>query len=235
MLVRNYLATTGQRQITVIISANIRSPDIAALATGQGWRGTENITLVINAGVDVATLQISGIPDDRLHIINNGRIGGVLNSGTGLYTRIRILVTNNGTIFGGGGMGGRGSSAGYSYPGGTSDTAQGGVGGNGAGFTASAAVSMVARDTSPAPTSGSYVSYSGAIFPGDTRPWAQGGFGGSGGAIGVAGANGENASSGGTGATGSVPGSPPAAAGYYVDGNSYITWLATGTRLGRVI
>lgn len=193
------------------------------------------IECVINPGVDVATLSISGIPDDVLHVINNGRIGGVINSGTGLYTRIRIRVTNNGTIFGGGGRGGNGGGASYSYSGGTSDSAQGGVGGNGAGFTTSSTVSMVARDTSPAPTSGTYVSYAGAIFPGDTRPWAQGGFGGSGGGIGVAGLSGGAGSSGGTGAIAPDSGAPGTAAGYYVDGNSFITWLATGTRLGRVI
>lgn len=226
---------SGQRQITVTITASVRSPDIAALATAQGWRGTENITLVINAGVDVATLQISGIPDDRLHIINNGRIGGVFNSGTGLYTRTRVLVTNNGTVFGGGGKGGNGGSAGYIYTGGYSDTAFGGVGGNGAGFSASGSVTMVAKDTNPAPTNGTYTSYGGAIFPGDTRPWAQGGVGGNGGDIGVAGSNGTGAASGGTGATSPQPGSPPAAAGYYLDGSAYVTWLATGTRLGRVI
>lgn len=235
MLVRNYLATTGQRQITVIISANVRSPDIAALATAQGWRGTENISLVVNAGVDVATLQISGIPDDRLHVINNGRIGGVLNSGTGLYTRIRIRVTNNGTIFGGGGRGGTGGGASYTYPGGTSDSGQPGTGGGGAGFTASSTVAMVAKNTSPAQTAGTYVSYSGAVFPGDTRPWAQGGFGGSGGDIGVAGTAGEAGTAGGTGGGPVSGGQPGTAAGYYVDGNAYITWLTVGTVLGRVI
>ena len=238
MLVRNYLATTGQRQITVIISANVRSPDIAALATAQGWRGTENITLVINAGVDVATLQISGIPDDRLHIINNGRIGGVQSNGgvggTGLYTRTRIRITNNGTIFGGGGHGGAGGTASWSYSG-SSGTGVGGTGGNGAGFSASGTVAMVNRNTNPAAGGGSYSAYDGATFPGDTAPWAGGGSGASGGDIGVAGGTGTAASSGGTGAGAPGSGTAGALAGYYLDGNSYVTWLATGTRLGRVI
>ncbi len=65
--------------------------------------------------------------------------------------------------------------------------------------------------------------------------WAQGGPGGSGGSWG---------SSGGHGGYGSIGGSygpsppyfydptPGDAAGRYIDGNSYVTWLANGTRQG---
>ncbi|TQL83074.1 hypothetical protein [Delftia sp. HK171] len=238
MLARNLLTASGQRQILVTISANVRSPNIAALATAQGWSGSENITLTVNAGVDVATLQISGIPDDRLHIINNGRIGGVQSNGgvggTGLYTRTRIRITNNGTIFGGGGQGGYGGSASWSYAS-SSGTGVGGAGGNGAGFSLSGTVTFVNRNTNPTAGGGTYSAYDGATFPGDTAPWAGGGSGALGGDIGVAGGTGTAASSGGTGAGAPGSGTAGALAGYYVDGNSYITWLATGSRLGRVI
>lgn len=234
MFARSLLMASGQRQIMVTISANVRSPDIAALATSQGWRGTENITLVINAGVDVATLQIAGIPDDRLHVVNNGRIGGVVNSGTGLYTRARIRVTNNGTIFGGGGQGGSGGSAWVKYKFDDAiDWAYGGNGGNGAGFQSSGAVVMLAAT---AGLNGTYKQYAGAVLGGETPPWAQGGYGGNGGAIGQTGIDGNAPTWGGTYQThGEGAYYSGVAAGYYVDGNAYITWLATGTRFGRVI
>ena len=66
-------------------------------------------------------------------------------------------------------------------------------------------------------------------------PWARGGIGGTGGGIGAQGLSGQAATYGGSyqdvGIGAPYPGAP---AGYYVDGNSYVTWLATGTRLGRV-
>ena len=236
MTARWLMSTTRVTSIT--ISASVRNPNLAALATAAGWDGIGQIVVTINAGVDVASLSISGIPNDALHIINNGRIGGTQSNGgeggTGLYTRTRIRITNNGTIFGGGGQGGYGGSASWSYAS-SSGTGVGGVGGNGAGFSLSGTVAMVARNTNPAATGGTYSAYDGATFPGDTAPWAGGGSGALGGDIGVAGGAGTAASSGGTGAGAPGSGSSGALAGYYVDGNSYITWLATGTRLGRVI
>ncbi|MCD2168062.1 hypothetical protein LPW39_23350, partial [Comamonas koreensis] len=96
--------------VSMAIAASVRSPDIAALARARGWNGSGQITCTINAGVDVASLNIAGIPHDRLTIINRGRMGGVVNGGTAIYTRIRIRIDNTlGTIFGGGGAGGNGA------------------------------------------------------------------------------------------------------------------------------
>jgi len=233
-----WLMSCASRTVQIVISANVRSPNILSLATAAGYATGMQIECVINAGIDVAALSISGIPDDALHIINNGRIGGVQSSGsvggTGLYTRIRVRVTNNGTIFGGGGHGGTGGSASWSYAS-SSGSGQGGAGGNGAGFSTSGTVTFIGRNTNPNVSSGTYSTYDGAIFPGDSQPWAQGGIGGQGGDIGQPGNSGSSGSSGGTGAGTPSAGSSGALAGYYVDGNAYITWLVTGTRLGRVI
>lgn len=233
-----WLMACSSRSVQVVISANVRSPNILSLATAAGYVTGMQIECVINVAVDVATLQVTGIPDDALHIINNGRIGGVQSNGgaggTGLYTRNRIRVTNNGTIFGGGGSGGAGGSASWSYAG-SSGSGIGGTGGNGVGFSLSGTVTLVAKNTLPPVGGGTYSPYDGATFPGDTAPWASGGTGGGGGDMGQPGARGNDGASGGTGAGAPTAGSPGALAGYYVDGNSYITWLATGTRLGRVI
>ncbi len=233
-----WLMSSGARPVRVTISVSVRTPNIASLAAAAGWTTGGQIELVINSGVDVATLQISGIPDDALHIINNGRIGGTQSNGgvggTGLYTRLRIRVTNNGTIFGGGGAGGAGGSASWSYAS-SSGSGIGGTGGNGVGFSLSGIVTLVAKNTLPPVGGGTYAPYDGATFPGDTAPWASGGTGGGGGDMGQPGSRGNDGASGGTGAGAPTAGSPGALAGYYVDGSAYVTWLATGTRLGRVI
>jgi hypothetical protein len=222
----------ASRTVRVTIASSVRSPNIAALAIALGWDGNSQIELVINSGVDVATLSISGIGANLLHIIVNGRIGGVFNGGTGLYTRTPIRITNNGTMFGGGGAGGTGGGAWVQYHG-SSGGASGGGGGQGQGFSASGTVTMLG---STGGGRGSDYQYQGAIFPGDTAPSASGGWGGSGGAIGQPGFSGGWGGVGGSAtASETTPPGDGQPAGYYVDGNAYITWLATGARLGRVI
>jgi len=222
----------ASRTVQIVISANVRNPNILSLATAAGYATGMQIECVINAAVDVASLQVTGIPDDALHIINNGRIGGLVSGGTGLYTRTRLRLTNNGTIFGGGGQGGYGGGAWVQYHG-SSGGASGGGGGNGAGFNASGTVALIAAQSGGR---GEDYQYQGAIFPGDTAPAASGGSGGNGGAIGQSGFSGGWGGVGGSAsASETTPPGDGQPAGYYVDGNAYVTWLATGTRLGRVI
>jgi len=59
-----------------------------------------------------------------------------------------------------------------------------------------------------------------------------GGTGGTGGGWGATGNTGNTGASGNAG--GGSAGSAGGAAGYYLDGNAYVTWTATGTRLGRL-
>jgi hypothetical protein len=150
-----------------------------------------------------------------------------------LYTRIPIRVTNNGTIFGGGGQGGLGGLTRFGYGSGWAAECRGGNGGSGAGFNTSGAPAF---QSSTDGAFGESAAYTGATFPGDTQPAGDGGRGGSGGGIGQPGTAG---SAGGVSGSASdvviTPGESGQLAGYYVDGNAYITWLATGTRLGRVI
>lgn len=240
MFARSLMMAGGQRQILVTIAASVRNPNIAALAAAQGWNGSQLIQVTINSGVDVAALSISGIGANQLHIVNNGRIGGIRGvgngdtGGTGLYTRTPIRVTNNGTIFGAGGGGGRGDGAAFSKNGGYYE-ATGGFGGFGAGFRDQA--SPVVFDAAAAGGGGMSIQYDGAIGGGQERPYANSAGGGAGGAIGQNGAAGSAGANFGGSYDGAsiIPGQSGGLAGYYVDGNSYITWLVTGTRLGRVI
>jgi len=220
---------------TLVISASVRSPNIRTLALSAGWNGTSTLTVIINSGVDVASLNIAvaNIPHDTLTIINNGRIGGVVNSGDAITTTSRIKIINNGTIFGGGGQGGTGQTVDVWYN--VNDSATSGWGGNGgqgAGFSASGTVTMLAATSGQA---GSTATYSGPVFAPDTPPTAYGGSGGAGGPIGGAGVQGAYGSYSGT--VRKTSSSGPAAgmaAGRYIVGNSLVTWLSNGTRLGNV-
>lgn len=224
---------TCSGSVSLTISASVRSPNISALAYAAGWNGSGSITCTVNAGVDVATLVIAGIPSDCLTIINRGRIGGVFNGGTAIYTRVRIRIDNaGGTVFGGGGQGGVGGSWLIQNPSSASYRAEGpgGYGGQGAGFTASGAVLM---NNATSGGSGGSQTLSGPSVGG--LGTSYGGSGGSGGAIGNGGGSG-NAGS----ATGNYtlvqtyPAGSGQNAGYYADGASLIQWLAAGSRLGNV-
>lgn len=220
--------------VFVNITASVRAPDVRALAIAAGWDGLAPITLVINAGVDVASLSIPAtIPHDCLTILNYGRIGGVVNSGVGLTTVVRISINNQGTIFGGGGRGGYGGSAYYRWT--SSDalvTSAGGVYGDGAGFSSSGTVAMVAATSGSA---GTQKTYAGDMIGGQTAAWCKGGTGGAGGAIGIGGGNGIA----GTYLQGSAYAAGQnndwgsgTAAGNAVTGNSLITWVNLGTITG---
>lgn len=216
----------------ITIAATARSPDIVALARSRGWNGSGPIICTISPGVDVASLNISGIPHDCLTIINRGRIGGVLNSGTAIFTRVRIRIDNTGgTVFGGGGLGGGGGTYLIQNPNASSYRAQGGTGsgGNGAGFTGSGVVTMVNAQSG---SSGSSQQLAGPSTGG--LGTSYGGRGGNGGSIGQAGSIGADGSASGNYTLIQVyQPSAGQAAGYYVDGASFVTWIATGTRMGN--
>lgn len=222
----------GGGSVSLVIAASVRSPDIAALARARGWNGAGQISCTINAGVDVATLVISGIPHDCLTIINRGRIGGVFNGGTAIYTRARIRIDNNGgTVFGGGGLGGNGGTYLIQNPQSSSYRASGdtGYGGNGAGFSSSGPVTMLNAQSG---SSGGSQQLSGPSVGG--LGTSYGGSGGSGGSIGQQGSPGFSGSASGNYTLVQVyqPGSGQAA-GYYADGASLINWLVAGTRAGN--
>ncbi|WEL99700.1 MULTISPECIES: hypothetical protein [Delftia] len=234
MTARWIMASGGQGVILNFSGLSI-NPDLLALARAQGWLGYGKITINVLSGGDVGALVIpNDFPDESVIIINNGRIGGYGGSrnsrgGTGIYTRRKITVTNNGTIFGGGGGGGDGGDAticAYS----SCSIGRGGGGGVGGGYVLVSSVYQY-RQTGGVGNQGSNDS-----IPGVNS--ASGGRGGDGGAIGLAGQSGSSGSTSGT----SEPGSPSyttpgtgGPAGYYVDGNSFVTWLVAGTRIGNVI
>jgi len=230
MMMRNLLMSGGS--VAISIAANVRSPDIAALARARGWNGTGQIICTINAGVDVATLTVANIPDWLLKLVVRGRVGGVYNGGTGIVASSKFYLDNaGGIIFGGGGQGGTGQSVTIFRGTGYSGTGNGGSGGTGAGFNGANPPAMVSASSG---SSGTSQTVGGPAIGGSTQGVAYGGSGGAGGAIGVQGSGGYDGSTSGSFEsqyrTGPSSGS---LAGYAIDGIANVNILAAGSILGR--
>ena len=214
------------RQFSFTISSNYSSPqNLRSLALAAGWNGSDPVLATNTAIISSDTTGTAALT------INGSFPGGV-------------ILINNGTVVGMGGAGGAGggqSSGAVSGSAGgtalsvsvavsinnTSGTFAGGGGGGGrTGLTNSAAgAGGSAREPGGAGSAGTYSAAGG----GGGRARSQGGDGGAGGGWGSAGVNG-------------VLGTDPfhqnfgvgGAAGNAITGNSNITWIATGTRLGPI-
>jgi len=246
-------------ELALTISSNTYNYNLYNAAVGAGWPGSSSIRLTINPGVLVGSTSTGAYallvpnslnPAPAVTIVNNGTIigaggaGGLGGSrispfnqagtpgaggGNAVFVNRPTTITNNGVIAGGGGGGGGG--AGYrdafSYRG-------GGGGGGGAGFNGG---SGGAASTAASPMTG-YI----AGTPGSPGNSSTGGGGGTGTQSGPLRA-GPGGAGGGRGASG-TSGNPPipggsstgvgagAGAGAYIVGSPFVTWPATGTRLG---
>jgi len=238
-------------QFNLTISSNQTNVNLATFATSAGWNGTTKLIATINSDVYVSSnstgtpaLTVSGSFPNGVELINNGFIIGMGGGGGGrdstvfgqpavagggaggaLSVSSAISINNAGTIAGGGGGGGQGgdsfndvSAAGY-------------FGGGGGGGRSSAAANSAggasrngAGNGAPGTVSAAGAGGLGVVSPsGPFGPRPSGGFGGDWGTSGVTGQSG-NYSSGASGG----------AAGYAISGNSNITWIAFGTRLGAI-
>ena len=221
---------------TLNIATSVANPDVHALAVAAGWNTTQPLVVNFNCPY-VNTLRLDGSKlfamGLTINIASGCFVGGVINGGTAIYARVPVTINNSGTIAGGGGKGGKGQSTYFRYLSGSSSyyTGDGGVGGNGQGFASTSATSVTAAQAGGV---GTKVTYSGDTI--GTPPWAEGGPGGAGGAWGVAGSSGNPGTYGGNYSDAGEwsPAAVGSAAGLYIDGNSFVTWEALGTRLGAV-
>ena len=215
-------------QMAQTISADKNKYNLVNELTAAGWDGIKpvNATITINSGIvvysDTTATAAFDIPTtipagSTINIINNGYIVGMggagggnsisqvgQNGGPAMNVAVACSITNNGTIGGGGGGGG--------YCGVASFSSAGGGGGR----------------------SGRVNSAGGAsnTFPGGAGTFAAAGAGGvNSGRIGGTGGN--WGATGGT-ATGGRTNYAGGAGGAAVVGNSYVTWLAIGTRMGAL-
>lgn len=235
------------------ISANTNNYNLKSAAIAAGWDGVTPLvaTVTVNSGVYVGSTSTGSYGFDTgssfpagssLTLVNNGFIvgmgggggggGGVYSGGGGggaggpaLRAQAAISITNNGTIGGGGGGGGGGASAYYGDPYSGEQRFGGGGGGGGRGLNGGPG--------GPG-GSGHLVNPGGGGGTGTTT--SAGGGGSNGGWMAGNGASGGGlGSGGGTGASGpQYSGGPGGSGGAAVAGNSFITWVATGTRLGAI-
>jgi hypothetical protein len=204
-----------------------------------GWGGFGKVYVSIALGVRIsgstagtAALRISGTYPNGIEVVNNGNIigrggnggsggnqggGGSGSAGSvGLAVSTNVTFNNVGVIAGGGGGGGGGGSAFFSI---NNSWLNGSGGGGGrSGLTNSSGGSGVA--------SGGAGTISGAGAGGSGSSYA----GGAGGGWGASGSAGQNGSSPNISFNGGAGG----AGGNSVTGNSFITWVATGTRTGAI-
>lgn len=200
-------------QSGVLISAT--STSIPAIRIGDAWPDGSTITLV-NAGT------IAGRGGD-----GGGYLGGILNyigtpgenGGLGLYADYPVTIDNStGVIAGGGGGGGQGSSD--SSPGGTAAG-----GGGGGGMPNGSGGNSVSGSGNPGTAASPLAAGVGGAVTGPVGGLYSGA-GGDGGSYGQPGDSGTTGTYGSGGSGGS--------AGNCINGNSNITWTATGTRHGAI-
>lgn len=234
---------SGGGEFVLNITSSVADPNIPALASAAGWNGSGFLKVNITAPfVNRINLQSSWSFPSGLEIeISSGTLVGGKRDGTaaeftGLTTAIPVSIRNMGTIAGVGGNGGNGAFVYFTYAGGRHgigrDVYNVASGGLGQGFVGSA----TAPSAQTSGETGGYYEYPGAVFGGDKKPWARGGNGGVSGAWGQPGDVGGFGDAGGSFDSAYTDPYPTSGGnpGNSVIGNSFITWLATGTRLGPI-
>ena len=225
---------------SLAISSNQTNLDLRTYALANGWSTSQLLQVTINGGVyllanvtSTPALTVSGSFPSGVRLINNGYIlgyggaGGNGGSGspqtgfngaaggTGLSISSTISITNNGTVAGGGGGGGGGGgrNAGDFYG--------GGGGGGGATYGAGGTPGAGSGPGTGRANAGAAGTLSAGGAGGTADVGGGGGAGGGWGAVGTTGSPSDQRSGGSGGS-----------AGNYVVGNSNVTWVVTGTRLG---
>lgn len=239
------------------ISSNQTNANLRTLAITAGWNQSSALVATISSGVYISSnstgtpaLTVSGSFPGGVSLTNNGYIVGMGgNGGTGagqygagsggaagglaLSVSAAISITNNNTIAGGGGGGGGGARR-------YEDSYWCGGGGGGGRSSAAANTSGGSRGTTALEPgtaavngTGGTVSTAGGGGSGakNNRNLAVGGNGGGGGGWGSVGGGG---GSGLAGVGSPYGGGGGGSGGGAVSGNSNITWVATGTRLGSI-
>jgi hypothetical protein len=238
----NFYGSTNRIPIAITLSASAYNYDVYANRGGSYVAGISDITVTVAPGVYIGSTSTGAYAmivsssfnaGDTVTIVNNGTIEGMggnggdsqfaaqsggnpgAGGGNALYVARATTIQNNSTIAGGGGGGGGGSG----WTPNKGGSGWGGGGGGGAGYNPGSG------GGGGYPGSSGSLSAGGAGNPGDF----QGISGGAGGGLGSPGAGGSA-----TGGANPRPGGAGGAAGYYLVGTSFVTWTATGTRLGLV-
>jgi hypothetical protein len=226
----------------VVISGNTQANSTAALTVDGSWPGgvtlTNNGTIVGRGGDGGA----GGAAVQGSFTLLPGTTAGSPGAagGRGLLVSVALSLNNAGTIAGGGGGGGGGGGAqGARFTDGGDFFFSAGGGGGGGGRSSNTNSGGGAGGVSNQGTNGSAggagtISAPGGGGAGNATNASEctGGNGGGGAAYGTAGATGATSSSN----QGFIrSGGAGGAAGQAISGNSNITYIATGTRLGPIV
>ena len=245
-------SNTNNYDLYTVVSAD---PSYSAGSTAITLTVNPGVTVGSTSTGTYALSVPSGFnPADSVNIVNNGTIvgrggnggsGGSYNSdnaqaggagGHALYINRPVSITNSGTLAGAGGGGGGSGGAALqtgSWPksgAGIFDPYSGNSGGGGAGSPAGSGAPGYPQSVAGKAGSPGTATAGGAGGPRNTAGANYTGAGGNGGARGAAGATAEPY--GGSTSNPRQPSKAGGASGRYITGNSYATWVATGTRLG---
>jgi hypothetical protein len=252
----NFYGTGGPARVAVnlTIASNTQNYDVFTNRGPTYVAGNTDVTVTVNPGIIVgssttptyAMLVPSAFnPADTVTIVNNGLIygaggnggpggsGGTVpgnaggTGGNAIFANRPTTITNNGTVAGGGGGGGGGGGANAARVGTRSG---GGGGGGGRGNSGGGFGAGGPANSSGAPGGSGTPTSAGGGGAGGTFSGRNGGPGGTGGGLGATGGGGAPGNSGVTNSSGAGGGG----AGNYIVGNPFVTWPATGTRLGGV-
>ncbi|KQR62663.1 hypothetical protein ASF94_15710 [Acidovorax sp. Leaf160] len=216
---------------TLNIQGSQIAPDLRSMAIASGWDQASKLFVNITAPYINRLVVSQSFPAGIEITIGANTIVSSDGSSAALTASVPVSVRNLGQVLASGGNGGYGGLITVFYQS-QAVSGYGGAGGAGAGF---APGSLAYSSTGGGGASGSSQTYTGPTFPGDVPATARGGDGGGGGGHGQAGLSGFPGSASGTYTSSSS--SPPGGVGSpsnAVTGNSYITWLATGTRTGAI-
>lgn len=240
-LAEDFYGTSNRAAVNLTIASNTQNYNVYTQASADAAyvAGTTDVTLTINSSVLVGssstgsyalTVPSNFTSGDTVSIVNNGVVigrggnGGSGNGGGGggggnaVYIAFATSITNNSTLAGGGGGGGGGGSTRGAYVNKQYQYHGGSGGGGGAGYTA-----------------GSGGSGGGGTSNGSSGSSGSSTSGGSGGTANADGGNGGGrGANGSSGTSSSTSGGGGGTRGYYLVGNSNVTWVANGTLQGRV-
>lgn len=234
----NFYGTAKRINVPLTIGSPTYNYDVYNNLGPAYVAGISDVTVTVNPGVQVGSTSTGAYamlvpgsfsPGDTVTLVNNGTIVGAGGGGgpaifaanpgnpgggggNALYVNRPTTIQNNSVIGGGGGGGGGGAGTTPNK----GPSGWGGGGGGGAGYNAGGG------------GAGPYAGSPGSLNSGGS---------GTTGDFGVAGGSGGGQGSGGnpgapTGGANPRPGGPGGGAGYYIIGNPFVTWTATGTRNG---
>lgn len=214
MFAANVMSAVAQ-PFSFTMSGIYNDVNLRSAAVGAGWNQNDPVIAAMTGEANSMTINGSFPGGVRLN-----HSGTIYN---GLNVSVPTTVANSGSLWAAGGPGGQGITIRMMRPDVGYDQVEGGFGGagayyawNGSGFTYNAATAGASANY------GVFDSYSGA--------------GGAGGDIGDYGQNGSSIHSFGTHTGTQFTFGPysPEGPGFCVTGNSFITWAATGSRLGQI-